>query len=434
MIPNELHSKPSESQNGIPLRAEFTNHVPDSTGRIMFMPAGDHTITPGAGEGSVKLTVHVDKSTVDVLNRSLDAWNERLAPQRVFIDKEHEGREATAWPDRFFWSESPAPGVYAQVQFSELGRRMVEGKTFRAFSPSFTTDAAIPKRISSGQRVTVPAGKRGSVENPARVTGLAAPDVGALTNNPAFRKILPLWARNAPAVKKELEWEMFPESFAATCQELASTQCAPPIIVAWPRGLHVGIRPAGSASSITVNIDESWALRCNRHLQIMRSRGQRPFFDFNHAAGEVGYPLEYFWAGQPGVMAVVEWTDRGNELICSGEFPSFSPTWVPIGKSDILGLMLNCGAILHRSTKPAFGIRMPPLRPCSRMRALNVLADHFSRKLDRKTKDFRDAGEAFPAVRACDELKVSDPQIFHAWDLHRRIHEELETDFAIKQA
>jgi hypothetical protein len=36
--------------------------------------------------------------------------NARMAPQRCFIDKEHEGKEATAWPQSFYWSEKSPDG------------------------------------------------------------------------------------------------------------------------------------------------------------------------------------------------------------------------------------------------------------------------------------------------------------------------------------
>src|SRR5262249_30998394 len=99
---------------------------------------------------------------------------------------------------RFVWNESPQPGVYVEIEASAFGKELVDGKVMRAFSPSFLSDAALPKRVGRGQHVTVPAGQRGSLENPARMTGLCFPACGTLTNNPAFRKILPLWARNQP--------------------------------------------------------------------------------------------------------------------------------------------------------------------------------------------------------------------------------------------
>jgi hypothetical protein len=181
------------------IRARIATEVSDMARPIMFMPGGVHTITPGAGDGSAEITVKIDEHTADVLNASLEAINYALSPQRVFIDKEHEGKEATAWPEEFFWSNTPQPGVYARVELSELGKQLIGGRIIRAFSPSFRTDAALPKAIRKGQFITIAAGKRGSPENPARVTGLAAPDIGTFTNNPAFKSILPLFARQARA-------------------------------------------------------------------------------------------------------------------------------------------------------------------------------------------------------------------------------------------
>jgi hypothetical protein len=178
---------------------EFVSPVTSAT-RWMFAPGGQHTITPAAGEGSAEVTLRIDESTATVLNASLQRINAANAPQRAYFDKEHDAAAgATAWPVRFLWAESPTPGIYCEHEPSALGQSLVEGKVMRAFSPSFYSDADLPKRIARGQHIVVKAGGRGSATNPARMTGLVFPACGTLTNNPAFKQILPLWAKNAGA-------------------------------------------------------------------------------------------------------------------------------------------------------------------------------------------------------------------------------------------
>lgn len=177
---------------------QLTSEISNPTGRWMFAPGGIHTITPAAGEGSAEVTLRIDELTAPVLNASLVKLNAENSPQRAFFDREHdEAAGATGWPTQFVWSDTPVPGIYAEHEPSALGKSLVEGKVIRAFSPSFYSDAALPKKIHRGQHVAVAAGKRGSAENPARMVGLVFPACGTLTNNPAFRKILPLWAKNA---------------------------------------------------------------------------------------------------------------------------------------------------------------------------------------------------------------------------------------------
>ena len=164
----------------------------------MFAPGGVHTVNIGGGDGSVEVTLRIDESTAPVLNASLARFNRENAPQRAFFDREHDqSAGATAWPTRFVWDNSPVPAVYVEHEPSSLGLELISGKIIRAFSPAFFADAALPKKINRGQHITVPAGKRGSPENPARMTGLVFPACGTLTNDPGFRKILPLWAKNA---------------------------------------------------------------------------------------------------------------------------------------------------------------------------------------------------------------------------------------------
>lgn len=191
----------------------------------MFAPGGVHTINLGAGEGSATITFQVDEQTAPVLNASLNKLNADNAPQRVFFDREHDDRAgATAWPKRFLWASSPQPGVYVEHEPSALGSELVNGKVMRAFSPSFHADAELPKRISRGQHVAIAAGKRGSPENPARMTGLVYPAAGTLTNDPAFRKILPLWAKNAGAKPSGNTDNQKNQMKKLTAEELAALQ------------------------------------------------------------------------------------------------------------------------------------------------------------------------------------------------------------------
>lgn len=206
-LPMAAKAADKETESTAPLRArEFSSPVTAADDLWMFAPGGVHTITPAAGDGSATVTLRIDENAVPILNASLAKLNSRLAPQKVFIDREHdEASGATAWPEEFVWRESPQPGVYMKHQASDLGRQLVEGHVIRAFSPSIYSDADLPKSIRRGQHINIAAGKRGSPENPARIIGLVAPAIGTLTNNPAFKKILPLWANNAGASRSGTE-------------------------------------------------------------------------------------------------------------------------------------------------------------------------------------------------------------------------------------
>lgn len=188
-----------DQQHPLPLRAkQLGAEISDPARPWMFCPAGTHTITLGAGEGAAELTLKIDEATAAVLQASLDKNNAANHPQKSFFDREHDPKGgATAWPKRFFFAAVPAPGIYVESEITALGHQLTAGKVMRAFSPSFYADADLPKSVRAGQMIHVAAGRRGSTANPARITGLVFPDCGTLTNDPAFRKILPLWAKNA---------------------------------------------------------------------------------------------------------------------------------------------------------------------------------------------------------------------------------------------
>jgi hypothetical protein len=58
---------------------------------------------------------------------------------RPFFDFNHEDREASAWPTEFYWAgdDPQTGGVRARLEWSDAGKRAVEGRTFRRFSPTF---------------------------------------------------------------------------------------------------------------------------------------------------------------------------------------------------------------------------------------------------------------------------------------------------------
>lgn len=140
---------------------------------IQYMPGGAHEITAKRAGRAVKLSVNVTPAGADRMQASLAAL-QASSRQRPYFDFDHEGKRASAWPVEFSWREQPEPGIYARVEWSEAGRAAVSGRDYRAFSPTFFVTSS----------------------SPAEVDG-APMNMGALVNDPAFRDIAPLWARDA---------------------------------------------------------------------------------------------------------------------------------------------------------------------------------------------------------------------------------------------
>ncbi len=163
-----------------PLHAAFSNVLPAATtgtaapDALQYMPPGRHRIRASQSGKPLTVEVTVDATTAATLQAFLAA---RLAAStegrddRPFFDFNHEDREAAAWPLEFFWAgdDPKEGGVRAKVEWSDAGRRAVEGRTFRRFSPTFHLDAA------------------------GRVTGSEI-NMGGLVNRAAFKRIAPLFA------------------------------------------------------------------------------------------------------------------------------------------------------------------------------------------------------------------------------------------------
>ena len=161
-----------------PLHAAFSNRLESTASspspELQYMPPGRHRIRASQGGKPLSVEVAVDAQTAVTLQTFLAA---RLAAaaeghdDRPFFDFNHEDREASAWPTEFYWAgdDPQGGGVRARLEWSDAGKRAVEGRTFRRFSPTFHLDA-------SGQ-----------------ITGSEI-NMGGLVNRAAFKRIAPLFA------------------------------------------------------------------------------------------------------------------------------------------------------------------------------------------------------------------------------------------------
>jgi len=160
-----------------PLHAAFSNALAEGSALpadIQYMPPGRHRIRASQGGKPVSVEVVVSAATADVLQSFLAAKLTAAAEgreDRPFFDFNHEDREASAWPTEFYWAgdDPQTGGVRARIEWSDAGKRAVEGRTFRRFSPTFHLDAS------------------------GHVTGSEI-NMGGLVNRAAFKRIAPLFA------------------------------------------------------------------------------------------------------------------------------------------------------------------------------------------------------------------------------------------------
>jgi hypothetical protein len=161
---------------------------------IQWMPPGVHEIHASKGGKPVTLTITVDESSAQQVAASFAecvAAAGRVEGDLPYFDFNHDDKEASAWPIGFYWGgdDPQRGGVRAKVNWSDIGKRAVLGKSYRRFSPSFFAD-----------------------EN-SRVHG-APVNMGGLVNRAAFQKIQPI-------VSKRVEAEML--SGSASFIEKAKT-------------------------------------------------------------------------------------------------------------------------------------------------------------------------------------------------------------------
>lgn len=176
--------------------------------KFQWMPGGVSLVTPSYGGRTIRMAVLCDESTARAVQASFDRWRKTMPKQRPFGCVEHREQEAAFLPTHFEW-DTERNGVACCGTPTALGAQNVNGRIHRSWSPTFTTDADYESCRCSDCGLgwdgcdaarcegvmEFPDGVRGSLQNPAQVTGVAF-SVGSLTNKPAFRNIDPVRARD----------------------------------------------------------------------------------------------------------------------------------------------------------------------------------------------------------------------------------------------
>lgn len=232
-------------------RAAFDAPAGTAT-EIMYMPAGLQTITPSQGGRSVTVQVRVDRAGAQALEAQRAALEAK--GKRPYFDFNHEDREASFWPTKFFFvdGKSDIAGRGSEIADgrSEIGDRTPNSALRTRNSALRSSDSALPishsefqtsdsalRSPSSDLRSSNSALRSSSAARPpgiyargewsdlggAAITGRryrqfspvfyvddvkakparivcradAKPNMGGLVNDPAFHTILPFWAKDS---------------------------------------------------------------------------------------------------------------------------------------------------------------------------------------------------------------------------------------------
>jgi phage I-like protein len=152
---------------------------------IQYLPPGQHSITASKNGKPADLTLNVTAKTADRLQKSYEKITAGDREQ-VFIDFNHDDKEASGWVTGFYWAGDDAEegGVRAKVEWTSKGEEALQGRNYRKFSPTFTLNA------------------KGEIDG----TTLNA---GGLVNRPAFKDITPIVATDGSDqnVKSQMDEE-----------------------------------------------------------------------------------------------------------------------------------------------------------------------------------------------------------------------------------
>lgn len=142
---------------------------------IVFLPEGKHQIFATLNGKPSRSTVRVEAARGPAIAARLqqDLARRQSANVRPWVDFLHAGGAAAALPKAFRYE--PGRGVVLEVEWTDAGRRAIEGRDFSYFSPCFylADDSEEPEGLP----------EKGAI--------------GALVNEPAFREIPRIAAADA---------------------------------------------------------------------------------------------------------------------------------------------------------------------------------------------------------------------------------------------
>lgn len=174
--------------------AAFANALPiDGVPKeIVYVPEGLSKITPFVDGKPKEIEVRVDAANGQKVAAALQAdLDKRLADNvRPWIDFEHKGGASAGNPKSFRYE--PGKGVILAMEWSKSGKEAIKGKDYSYFSPTFLLGKdGVPNGLP----------KRGPV--------------GGMVNEPAFREIPRIAAKDGKDPKTEKTETMSKLIFAA---------------------------------------------------------------------------------------------------------------------------------------------------------------------------------------------------------------------------
>lgn len=145
----------------------------------------------------------------------------------------------------------------------------------------------------------------------------------------------------------------------------ADTAAALPAEIVWmPAGTHAisATTPAGPAWQGKVLCDAAGAAAIVASFNAVLASGRRVYLDRDHADGEAtAWVTGFRWDPAQGIMAKVEWTSLGEQLLRGKVYYSFSPAFLVNKTTGRVSALLAGHAAGGLVNAPAFGAAMPAL-------------------------------------------------------------------------
>lgn len=179
--------------------------TPGQTITIQWAPPGVHEIRPtleGVASQVVKLRIDEPLATrLEAARAKMVAAAADGKGADPYFDFNHEDREASGWPVKFYWGgdDPQKGGILCDVRLSAPGEAAIKGQAYRRFSPF------VHLRTEPDTAATAKAGAKKLVADAAghHIIAGFGPNLGGLVNNPAMQSIRAFFSNKCQCLSEE---------------------------------------------------------------------------------------------------------------------------------------------------------------------------------------------------------------------------------------
>lgn len=149
---------------------------PSADSEFLYLPSGIHKAVPVDSRSGESVAVMINEAAAAQLENERASFS--ASGREPYFDFNLSDRGAAFWPEKFFWRNTPSPGVYCRGEWTDDGTNTVNSSDPRWLCPVFHVEESravgTPHQIISNQSASPVMGGIMKSANPTRILPITA--------------------------------------------------------------------------------------------------------------------------------------------------------------------------------------------------------------------------------------------------------------------